>query len=265
MILTNENYFSDEANWEYMSVSQYKMFVGTKSQKGCEEYALARIRGDWKEEPSTALLVGTYVDNYFEGTLAAFIAHHPEIFLKDGKTLKSEYLGANKIIKRIERDDYFMKCMSGEKQRIFTGEIFGVQWKGKIDSYIPKRCIVDLKTTKSIHDLFWASNHGWVSFIEHFGYDIQAAIYQELVRIDTGKKLPFLIAAASKENYTDIQVIGFDQPHLDMVLQGVFLKIGRINEVKQGKIPPTRCNACNYCFATKILTGPVHFKDIIEG
>lgn len=264
MILTAENYYSDEANAAYMSVSQYKTFSGTRSIKGCEEYAMAKLRGDWKDQPSTALVVGSYVDAHFEGTLDAFIAHHPEIFLKDGKSLRSEYHGANKIIKRIERDNYFMKCMSGEKQRIFTGEIFGVQWKCKIDSLVPGKAIVDLKTTKSIRDLVWASGHGFVTFIEHFGYDIQAAIYQRLVQINTGKKLPFLIAAASKEEYTDIEVLMFDQEHLDRVYSGIFMGMERINNLKSNKgFTPKRCETCDYCHATKVLEGPIHFKDLL--
>ena len=41
MLLTSENYYSREANEEYLSVSQYKDFMGTYGKPGCEEYALA--------------------------------------------------------------------------------------------------------------------------------------------------------------------------------------------------------------------------------
>ena len=42
MTLTNENYYSNETNREYMSVSQYKQF-----QK-CEAAAMAQIKGEWQ-------------------------------------------------------------------------------------------------------------------------------------------------------------------------------------------------------------------------
>lgn len=42
MILTPENYYSPEANFEYMSVSQFKDFSGTYGQVGCE----ARSHGE---------------------------------------------------------------------------------------------------------------------------------------------------------------------------------------------------------------------------
>lgn len=70
MILTPENYYSPEANFEYMSVSQFKDFSGTYGQVGCEARAMAKLRGEYQEEKTTALLVGSYVDSYFEGPKA---------------------------------------------------------------------------------------------------------------------------------------------------------------------------------------------------
>ena len=82
MILTQENYYSKEANREYLSVSQYKDFCGTIGRVGCEEQALAKLNGYWEMEKTTALLVGSYVDSHFEGTLDLFKAQNPEIFNK---------------------------------------------------------------------------------------------------------------------------------------------------------------------------------------
>ena len=45
--LTSENYYSDIANYEYMSVSQFKDFAGTYGKLGCEECAMAKIRGKY--------------------------------------------------------------------------------------------------------------------------------------------------------------------------------------------------------------------------
>ena len=62
MILNNENYYSPEANQEYMSVSQYKAFMN------CEAAAMASISGRYERPTTRALLVGSFVDRYFEGT-----------------------------------------------------------------------------------------------------------------------------------------------------------------------------------------------------
>ena len=55
MQLTEENYYSDIANYEYMSVSQFKDFNGTYGRVACEEAALAKLKGEYVQASSTAL------------------------------------------------------------------------------------------------------------------------------------------------------------------------------------------------------------------
>lgn len=66
MHLTQDNYYGKAASEHYFSVSQYKDFMK------CEAAALARIRGEYNPPPTRAMLVGSFVDSYFEGTLEAF-------------------------------------------------------------------------------------------------------------------------------------------------------------------------------------------------
>jgi len=181
MILTAENYYSREANEKYLSVSQYKSFCGSLGKVPCEAEAMALLNGEWEEETSTSMMVGSYVDAHFEGALNMFTAQHSEVFKKDG-TLKADYRKAEDIINRIERDEYFMKFMSGQKQVIMTGIIGGAEWKIKIDSYLPGICITDLKVMKSIRDTFWVRDVGYMDFVQYWGYDLQGAVYQEIVR-----------------------------------------------------------------------------------
>lgn len=262
MKLTAENYFSPESEQKYFSVSQYKDFVGTYGMKGCEAMALAKIRGEWKREPTTSLLVGSFVDAHFEGTLDVFRAQHPELFTKNGD-LKAEYRQAEEIIARVEQDPYWMQYMAGDKQVIFTCEIFGVKWKVKIDSLIRGKAITDLKVMKSIIESFWVKDLGHISFVEYWGYNVQAAIYQKAVELCTGEKLPFFIAAATKDKYPDHDIIGFLQRDLDDTMTQVFTNIGRINDLKQGLVEPDRCGVCDYCRATKVVTRPVHFSELV--
>lgn len=61
IILSDENYYSQEADLAYMSVSQYKKFLE------CEAAALAKLKGEWTPDSDPkALLVGNYVHSYFE-------------------------------------------------------------------------------------------------------------------------------------------------------------------------------------------------------
>lgn len=58
--LTPENYYTKEANMQYVSVSQYKEFNGTTGKMGCEAYAMAKLRGEVEEVTTTALMVLPY-------------------------------------------------------------------------------------------------------------------------------------------------------------------------------------------------------------
>lgn len=262
MIITAENYFSPEAGKEYLSVSQYKEFCGSLGKVPCEAAAMAKLGGEWEQEKTTALLVGSYVDAHFEGTLALFQAQNPELFTKQGG-LKAEYRKAEEIINRIERDDYFMKYMSGQKQIIMTGELYGAKWKIKMDSYIKDTCIVDLKVMKSIRDTFWVRDTGHMDFVQYWGYDIQGAVYQEIVYQNTGKRLPFYIAAASKEKETDIEIIQIDDGHLREKLYEVEQNTPKILALKAGEIESVRCELCDYCKHTKVLSAPVHYAQLL--
>ena len=264
-MLTSENYFSQENNLKYCGSSQFKDFFGTlvKPGSGCEARALARLNGVWKEEPSTALLVGSYVDAHFEGTLDVFKAQHPEILLKSG-SLKAEFRQAEEIIFFLEDDPYFMKFMSGEKQKIMTGEIEGHPFKIKIDSWHPNVAIVDLKVMATLTKREYVREL-WerVSVINYWGYDIQAAIYQEIVKQNTGLNLPFYIAGASKEKVTNKEIIWIDDDTTHQSLEFVKERIPRLVELKAGA-EPERCGKCGYCRTTKMISRPIHYLDLEE-
>lgn len=262
MLLNNENYFSPEADREYLSVSQYKNFIGSLGKPACEAEAMALLNGAWEREKTTALMVGSYVDAHFEGSLDLFRAQNPEIFTKQG-ALKAEYRKAEEIINRIERDEVFMKYMSGQKQVIMTAEMFGANWKTKIDSYLEDAAIVDLKVMRELHKAEYTKDYGYMDFIQYWGYDIQGAVYQEVVYRNTGKRLPFFIAAATKEKETDIELIWIPDEHLKEKLIEVEQNTPKILALKSGEVEPIRCGICDYCKHTKVLTKPIHFSELI--
>lgn len=253
-MLTNENYFSSENSKKYMSVSQFKAF------DKCPASALAEVSGVYEREKTAALLVGSYVDAHFEGTLNVFKAKNPELFKRDG-TLKSEYINAGKMINRVEQDALFMEYMSGQSQVIMTGEIEGVPVKIKIDSYHPGRMIVDLKCMKDFAPIY-KPGQGRLSWVEAWEYDLQGAVYQEIVRQNTGEKLPFYLAAVTKEKEPDIAIIEVGQEYLDFQLERFRRQVQYFDAVKQGAVEPERCEKCDYCKATKVLTQPITMEDL---
>lgn len=230
--LDQNNYYSPEANQQYFSVSQYKDFLQ------CEAMAMAKIHGEYKPEMTRAMLTGSFVDSYFEGTLDAFMKEHPAVFTRK-QELRSEFRKANEIIARIQSDELFMKFMSGEKQRIMTFDLFGVPWKMKMDSYLPGTCITDLKVVAKFRTLpFWR-------------YDLQGAVYQAGVFIKTEEKLPFYLAVATKERTIDLDIFQIPQATLNAALTEIEGSLQHFAEVKNGTVPPVYCGKCDYCKSVK--------------
>ena len=253
MKLTNENYFSPEAAVDYWSVSQFKAF------NKCEAAGLAEARGEYQREETDALLIGSYVDAYFSGPreLDKFIGSHGDKMVsKRGGGLLAKFTHANDIIDRVEADPLMMEYLTGEKQVIMSAEIFGLPWKAKFDVYDETR-IVDLKCVRDFEDVF-EKGYGWRSWVEFWGYDIQGAIYQKIEQLVTGRErpLPFYIAAVTKERVPDIKVLQIPQHVLDAAYHMVEAKIERFDLIKQGDVEPVRCEKCDYCKATKVLTAP---------
>lgn len=308
--LTAENYFSPEMQMEYMGVSQYKDFLD------CPARALATVKGEYKPEMTIPMLVGSYVDSYFEGTLDQFTAEHPEVFTtvlaenettrenvekaqpgfltktgnwKPGaltkareqfpqfftlqRTLKADYRQAEEIIKVLEADELFMAFMAGAKQVIKTAELYGAKWKIKIDSFLsPKNvkaickqfpevakffiegygAIDDLKIMRSMERIMG------VSFVQHWGYDLQMAIYSEIEyraskRTDE-TRLPTFLSVGTKEEATDKDIVNIPAWRRKECLAEVEKNMPRVLAYKSGELPAPGCGVCPYCRSKKKAT-----------
>lgn len=270
--LTDANYYSQEANMQYMSASQFKSF------RKCEAAALAELRGEWGRKESLALLVGSYVDAYFSGELEQFCADHPEIYKKDG-ALKADFEKAHAICERLNKDELARLLLSGRHQAIKTGKIAGVDYKAKYDSLLTARqveaickkfpeirslvpfggpMIVDLKCMKDFEPI-WDEDAGErVSFIEFWGYDTQGGIYQKLDR----RMAPFVIVGATKEAATDIEAFYIPDEDLAFSLSEVEALSPRYAAIKRGEIEPEGCGKCAYCRNVKRLSGIKHYRSI---
>lgn len=266
-ILTDENYYSSESNNKYMSVHQYLDFAGSLGKAGCEARTMAGLKGEWEEKTTDAMLVGSFVDSYFEGTLDKFKKEHPEIFMKtkghEGELL-AKYRQAEKMIARAEKDEYFMQTMSGEKQVIMTGYWAGCEWKIKMDSYIPGVAIVDLKTTTDLHKAWKVADAGFVSVPEFWGYCHQAAVYTKIVEINTGKRLPFYLSFITKDDEPELCVVAIDDMTIQHYQNEIEMNMPQILMVKNGESEPIRCGKCPYCRSTAKLKGAISMYDLIN-
>lgn len=262
-ILTEENYYDKESNMRFVSASQYKMFFNPYKDC-CEAAALAEIRGEYERPVTDSLLIGSYVDEALTGDLSKFCEEHPEIFSTRGETkgeLKSNYKQAEKMLSRAKADALFMSYVVGGKhQVIMTGEIEKVPVKIKIDHVAFKNdnpvALVDLKTVKSMYETFYVKDSGeHLTWVERWHYDVQGAMYQEIYYQNTGIKLPFYLAAISKDKTDNVphprlKIIQIPQTKLDERMVEVKRNIGKIQALKKGTMQPVNCGKCDYCADT---------------
>lgn len=262
MELTQENYYSKEANMKYMSSTQLKSLTGSMGRPACEEHALKVIKGEWQDEASTDMLVGSYIDAMFSGELQDFLQKNEgKIFTKTGSKY-AHFKKADEMYERAKKDKLFMEFMSGEPQKIFTAELFGAEWKCKLDSYHKGKCIVDLKCVSDIYKTFWVKDFGVMNFIEYWGYITQLAIYQKIVELNTGEKLPCYICAIDKTTSPAIEVIQIPNERMDMELSLIEYDVKHALELKSGEIEPIRCGKCDYCKETKIIQSPIMLDEL---
>ena len=144
MKLNKNNYYSQKANIEFMSYSQFKDFCE------CPAMAMAKIKGEYKPETSDSMLVGSYVDAFLDNDLDNFKIATPEIFTLKGE-LKSQFKKAEEICEIIKNDKYLHKLLSGKRQKILICNIADVKFKTKLDSLL-NDFVVDGKVVKDCDD-----------------------------------------------------------------------------------------------------------------
>jgi hypothetical protein len=168
--------------------------------------------------------------------------------------------------------------LSGESQRIVTGEIAGVPFRGKLDGLLSaEQCraiaeewpemaadlmmadgaIVDLKCIKDLEPV-WVSGRGRVSVSDAWRWDLQLGIYQRLV----GGNLPCFIVAVTKEKTPDKCLIQIPHYMMSAAVESVQELIPRFQAMKEGREEAPRCEKCDYCRQTKVIVGAVDADDL---
>lgn len=267
MILTDDNYYSQEANEHYMSVSQFKQGVD------CVAQMVAELKGEYKRPYSTALTVGSYIHAAFESVevFEKFRMNNEKIIVNTKGKKYADFIQADKMINALMNDELAMYALTGDKEVIYTGELFGIQWKIKIDNINhEKGFFSDIKSTQELRKRYWSDRHKrYVSFVEMYGYDIQMAVYQEIIRQNTGHVYAPYIVAVTKENVPDKAIIGLDDETLQGALEYVRDNVDIIVQAKYmddlpAKFEIKRCERCEYCRSTKKLSNVITMEDLLK-
>lgn len=259
MILTQENYFSKEADLEYMSVSQFKLF------RECEAKALAIIQG---QEPSIykdAFLEGKLFEALVSGDSNLFMAKHNEdIISKTGKTAGQPKANFKKVFNAAEKfnqQEFFKNIINKcDKQVILTGEIEGIKVKCALDLFDKDtNSIYDIKCMGNFDDQWNKSEKKYVPWYYNWGYVLQLAVYREIVKQNFGEPKEIGLFAATKEEIPDIQALSFDFSLLDIELEEFKRNIKRYDNIKKGIETPVACTLCSYCKEHKVIN---KFKEV---
>lgn len=262
-VLCEETYHTPEANKRYLDCSTFKSFIGTAGRSSCEKRALDIAMGRYNPPKTDALLIGGYVDAYFDHSLAKFMVDNmDDLYTKasikkfhEGKgdlELLSQFKQADAMIRRAIKDTLFMRYVDGETQKIMVADLDGIPIRVKLDSYDGKR-ITDIKTAASISETYYAKDLGQrLNFIEYFGYVEQAFFYQYAVEYNIGKKLPFYLAVITKDKeynvpHPRIAVIQIPDKVIEDKGKEIREKIHGVWSLLQGEIDPIPCGHCEWC------------------
>lgn len=262
--LSQSNYYSNDQDWLTQSKSWFWKF------EQCEAEALAELKGDWEpQQDDTPLLVGNYLHSYFESPEAhqKFIEEHADELCKYGKPergIKKQFQDADKMIHTLESDPTFQKVYQGDKEVIVTGTIFGVKWRGKIDCLdLEHHMFYDLKTVDDFHKKHRAPDQrAPVSFAEARGYDMQMAVYKELIKQTFDVECTPLIIAVSKQKVPDKGIFSIPDYLMDYRMEQIKNDQPHIQAVKEGREKPVPCGHCDYCRSDKVLNDVIDIDQI---
>ena len=250
MILTKDNYFSKEADMEYMSVSQFKLF------NECEAKALATINGLESAVYKEAFVEGSLFEALVSGDKQLFMAQHPELISSRGATagqIKSNYAKVISAAEKFNSQDFFVNIVEKcEKQVVLTAEFCDVKVKCAIDLFDKMtNSIYDIKCMKDFKEQWNKDEKAYMPWYYTYGYVLQLAVYREIVKQNFGEPLQVGLIAATKEDSPDVQALSFSYDLLDLEFEKFKSKIKRYDLIKKGFVEPIQCGCCDYCKSIK--------------
>ncbi|WP_129045032.1 PD-(D/E)XK nuclease-like domain-containing protein [Companilactobacillus metriopterae] len=260
--LNSQNYYDSDTDFKYLSATVFKDF------EKCESKALAKLTGEFKEDNIKALLIGNYLHSYFESDEAhqEFIDKNSETMYTKKGTLYKDYSIADQMINTLSSDDMFNNLYQGDKEVIVTGQINGVDWKGKIDCLnLERGYFLDLKTTQDIHKKYWNNEtREWQSFVAEYNYPLQMYVYRELIHQQFNVWCNPYIIAVSKQEIPDKQIISIPNYRLENAKYEIEENQQRVIDVMNGITDPESCGQCEYCRQHKELKEIVSMDELLN-
>jgi hypothetical protein len=275
MKITQENYYSAEAEQEYLTCSQVKTYLDCPARWQASRSALV------KPAETPALFSGNYVDCALTepDKFAEFCVLNKEKIYNKGtkdkksglypyKDKKADIVMLDNIIARVRRDEKFMEFLTGESQLIITiDDFYGHKYKCRLDIVDwDNMRIVDLKTCRDIDAEEWvkldSGKNVKVPWIAYWRYPMQLALYREAIRQKFSVKMRAYIAAVEKKDVPGFRI--FDMTNENFLNAELKFAVGIMDRMKQDKDKSIddidRCGKCEWCKSTMSIKEPVMFE-----
>jgi len=272
MIITDENYFSKEAEQAYFTNSQIKQY-----QK-CPAKWQAKRLGQLEEKRQgymSPLFQGSYVDMALTepDNFPQWTVDNAENIYDRAKKKYSVIQNLDNMVERVQRDNYFMKYLEGSQQEIIVIEdFFGHPFKCKLDALnLEELWLTDLKTTASeLRKEVWTETPTGefvkLHWIAAWKYPMQLGLYREAVYHEYMVRPHPYIAAITKNGTCDFGIFDLlaapgDDHILRAEVERAIKTMGEMATDRESKPEEMEhCERCDYCYSVKMLDSAIAFK-----
>lgn len=248
MILTPENYHSDEARAAYISSSDIKLAMR------CEAMWAAQDKGQYRRPEGTAAFAyGHLFEEALTGNAETYITQHPELTLSRGPRkgeLYAEYSGAIDLAAAVRRSSFLANLIDRcRKQVILTGELCGLPVRVMMDLVDEDESIYDIKSAKDFRTVWDDDRQEYMDWWAVWKYPVQLWVYREVAR-QNGLTVPHVGLIAGSKSNMDIQAIRFSEETMTAAQTDAEHTIRRMADIRNGA-KPDECGRCEWCLSQK--------------
>ena len=237
MLLTPENYHSDEARAAYISSSDIKLAMR------CEAMWAAQDKGQYRRPEGTAAFAYGHL----------FDTQHPELTLSRGPRkgeLYAEYSGAIDLAAAVRRSPFLAGLVDRcRKQVILIGELCGLPVRVMMDLVDEDGSIYDIKSAKDFRRAWDDDRQEYMDWWAVWKYPVQLWVYREIAR-QNGLTVPNVGLIAGSKSNMDIQAIRFSEETMTAAQADAEYTIRRMADIRNGA-KPDECGRCEWCLSQK--------------
>ena len=248
MLLTPENYHSDEARAAYISSSDIKLAMR------CEAMWAAQDKGQYRRPEGTAAFAyGHLFEEALTGNAETYITQHPELTLSRGPRkgeLYAEYSGAIDLAAAVRRSSFLANLIDRcRKQVILTGELCGLPVRVMMDLVDEDESIYDIKSAKDFRTVWDDDRQEYMDWWAVWKYPVQLWVYREVAR-QNGLTVPNVGLIAGSKSNMDVQAITFSEETMTAAQADAEYTIRRMADIRNGD-KPDECGQCEWCLSQK--------------